>query len=80
MHHDQGLGTQFQGAFHHFSGIDRGMIHRAGLLPFSGDHRISTIEEQDMELLDSGEGDAGAAVVEQGLPGGDHIPLHGLRQ
>ena len=44
VHHDDRGGAQIQRPFHHFAGIDRGMIDGAGLLQLVGDHHVLLVE------------------------------------
>src|SRR3954464_1207173 len=45
VHQDDGGGGQFQRAFYHFAGIDRGVVHGAGLLQLVRDQLVALVEE-----------------------------------
>ena len=73
VHHHEGAGVEFEGAFDDFARIDRGVVDGATLLGFVGDDLVLTVEVDEAELFGGVVGHARLAVVEQIVPGRDDV-------
>jgi len=68
MHHDNGAGSKFQRALHHFAGLNRRVIHCPALLHFIGDQLVFLAHEQQAKAFGLFIGHGGAAVIDDRVP------------
>ena len=72
VHENEGAGVQFEGALHHFTRVDRKVIDGALGLRFVCNEGVLAIKEEEEDLLGFAVGHGGLAIVEQGVPQGNH--------
>ena len=68
MNEDECGSSEFKGTFDHLTGINRGVIDCSSLLPLIFNHRIVSIKEEDMKLLDLAVRDLSGAIIDQFVP------------
>ena len=60
----------------HLARIERSVVDSSRLLQFVGDELVLTVEKENAKLFGLAEGQAGFAVVVEGVPQAQHRTLH----